>query len=313
MASSHTVFLRPGLSAAALALLLLPGCGWVASRLTGAAPAGSFQRPASFPDLGAGRVIAPGVRLHEVRLARGKGGSTLWIYLPEEPAAAKLPCVLIGPAGTRLFHGIGLGEGDRPEHLPYVRAGFAVVAYEIDGPLSDNASDPELIAAVSAFKAAEGGVANARLALDYVAEKVPAVDPARIYAAGHSSAATLALQVAAREPRVKGCVAFAPCTDLEGRLGPQLIDALSSVVPGYRDFVRQTSPVRNAEHLKQPLYLFHAGDDSVVPPQESIRLAAAVQAKNPNVTLVRVPSGDHYDSMVQQGIPGAIQWLKGLK
>jgi hypothetical protein len=34
----------------------------------------------------------------------------------------------IAHAGALLYHGITLAEGDRPEHLPYVRAGFAIIA-----------------------------------------------------------------------------------------------------------------------------------------------------------------------------------------
>jgi hypothetical protein len=34
--------------------------------------------------------------------------------------------------------------------------------------------------------------------------------------------------------------------------------------------------------------------------------------KKVHATLVEVPSGGHYDSMIQEGIPAGIKWLKGL-
>ena len=33
---------------------------------------------------------------------------------------------------------------------------------------------------------------------------------------------------------------------------------------------------------------------------------------NPNVTLVTVAGGDHYNSMINEGIPAAIRWAKTL-
>ena len=55
-----------------------------------------------------------------------------WYYRPEQ-ATGKLALVLVPPAGSTLFTGMDLGDGDRPEHYPYARAGFAVASFEIDG------------------------------------------------------------------------------------------------------------------------------------------------------------------------------------
>src|SRR5579871_2614816 len=82
----------------------------------------------------ASQPLAPGVSFTEVMLPRPKP-ARLWIYLPSPPPAGKLPCVVIAPSGSALFSGMKLQDGDRAEHLPYVRAGFAVIAYDIDGPI----------------------------------------------------------------------------------------------------------------------------------------------------------------------------------
>jgi dipeptidyl aminopeptidase/acylaminoacyl peptidase len=205
-----------------------------------------------------------------------------------------------------------LGEGDRPEHLPYVRAGFAVVSYELDGALADDSpTDEQVEAAYEAFKGAEAGVANARAAIDYALAKIPQIDRERLYVAGHSSAATLALLVAEREPRVKACAAFASVTDIEARLGPRVVKALS-VLPGFGEFIHEYSPLTHASELTCPLFVFGADDDDVVQPSQPALFAAAAAKVNRNVTYVHVPTGGHYDSMIKEGVPRAVEWLKGL-
>ncbi|HYM00025.1 MAG TPA: prolyl oligopeptidase family serine peptidase [Blastocatellia bacterium] len=271
------------------------------------------SNPKDWPAIGSGTEIEPGIVLHQVVLPKGRSGSKVWIYLPKNRGGAKLPCILIGPAGSRLFHGMDLVDGDNPEHLPYVRAGFAVVAYAVDGPLGSNPTHEQVVVAAREFKNAEAGVLNAKDALDYALAKVPAIDPNRIYAAGHSSAGTLALLVAENEPRIRACIAYAPACDVSARLGDRIISSLGASLPGYRRFITASSPNSNPDRLKCPLFLFHADDDSNVPTDQVAAFAALVRETNNNVTFFTVPSGDHYDSMIQQGIPEGIKWLRSLE
>lgn len=254
------------------------------------------------------------VRFNEVTLSRGGRRTRLWIYRPAAATSTRLPCVLIAPAGTRLVHGMELGDGDRPEHAPYVRAGMVVVAYELDGPAPDGAwlTDSSMVRAASEFMASEAGLRNAQDALNYALKRVPEVDPYRIYAAGHSSAATAALHLAQHEPRIKAVAAYAPCTDVEGRLGGEVIGPLDRRIKGFRKFIHASSPLRNAALLRCPVFLFHAEDDNNVPIRETEAFAAEVRKTNPNVTFHRVPRGGHYDSMLEQGVPQAIGWMRQL-
>ncbi len=277
--------------------------------------------PPRFPDAGAGVVLEPGVRLHEVRIGppgpapespghRGK----LWLYLPDgrHPSGA-LACVLIAGAGSKLITGMDLSDGDRAEHLPYVRAGFAVLAYELDGARDESADDDGsgLEVSSAAFLAAEAGLVNARNALNFLALKVPEVDPARVYAVGHSSAGTLALLLAENEPRIKGCVAFAPVTDTARRFPPRLQEMLIRAIPGADAFFSRFNPILHADSVSCPVFLFHAQDDSNVPVGQSQEFKARLEQAGKAVTLETVPTGDHYDAMIRQGIPRAIAWLKG--
>lgn len=282
------------------ALLFLPlGCG-------------SHKALPARPPLGVARTLEPGVMEYEVALPRGGAAEHVWIYLPASAAGAKVPCLFIAPAGTRLFHGMDLGDGDRPEHLPYVRAGYAVVAYSLDGPLDDKPSDRQLVGAAQAFKEADAGLADARLAMDYALAKVPQIDSKRLYAAGHSSAGTLSLLLAENDPRIAACIAYAPCCNVPRRLGLPALRALDNALPGEQDFLARRSPNAGAAKLTCPLFLFHADDDSNIPAAEVEEFEGMVQQTNSHVTYVHVPTGNHYDSMIQQGIPRALEWLQTL-
>ncbi|MDR3636975.1 MAG: prolyl oligopeptidase family serine peptidase, partial [Isosphaeraceae bacterium] len=274
---------------------------------------GPIALPA-FPDPGPGHPIAPGVDFHEIRLPGGPQpgfGGKLWLYLPSGAQPDKsLPCVLITGAGSNLMVGMDLGDGDRAEHLPYVHAGFAVLAFELDGavPNMQAATDAQIIAAAHRFLAARAGLVNAHIALEYALAKVPQVNPNRLYVAGHSSAGTLALLFAEHEPRLKGCVAFAPAIDVAQRLNAAIPLLQQN---GLSDLVGRYSPKTGEGNLACPLFLFHAQDDSNVPVSSSIAWAQRLQHLGKNVTLETVPRGEHYDSMIQQGIPRAIAWLQG--
>ncbi len=264
------------------------------------------------PLLGPATRLEPGILLHQVTLTHNGVPQNLWIYEPEQPADGKRPVVLIGGAGSHLIDGMTLSASDRPEHLPYVRAGFVVVAYDISGMLPAKKSDQGFIRAVRDFKAAQAGVVNMRAALEYALAGIPNLDAKRLYTAGHSSAATLSLLSAEREPRIAACIAYAPCCDLKKRVGAEAIKTLTSVMPDYPAFVQQSSPLENTALLKCPVFVFHADDDTNVPTEDNIIFVNKLKQTNERVTFMRVPTGDHYHSMINQGISKAIQWLQQL-
>jgi dipeptidyl aminopeptidase/acylaminoacyl peptidase len=262
------------------------------------------------PDLGPGKKVKGGL-VHEVALRGAPNPAAVWIYLPDVPGAAKLPCVLIAPAGTPCIHGIGLAEGDRPEHLPWLAAGFIVVAYTLDGQPPKDPTDAQLAAAMRQYFQAEGGLRNARAALDYAVAKVPRLDPTRVLAAGHSSAATVALHLAANEPRIKACVAFAPEVDIPADLAEHA-EGMEQVYPGFGAAAARISPHREAEKITCPLFLFAAEDDTTVSVPAMKELAAKVKVRNKRVEVALVPRGGHYDSMLDPGLPRAIAWVHAL-
>jgi dipeptidyl aminopeptidase/acylaminoacyl peptidase len=287
----------------------------VAVRAAAADQDGPIEMP-PLPAVGPGRAIEPGVMFHEVRLPGGaKPGfaGKLWLYLPAgEHAEHSLPCVLIAPGGSSLLKGMELTEGARPEHLPYVRAGFAVLAYELDGALASgrNPGEAEMSQAIIRFLAARAGLVNAHVALEFVLQRVPLVDPRRIYTAGHSSAATTAMLFAEQEPMIGGCVAYAPAIDLVKHFGAEVVQTLHTT--GLDDLAVRHAPMNHESKLGCPIMLFHARDDGTLPVADTEACAQRLKALGKSVTLVIVPSGGHYDSTIREGVPRGIAWLQEL-
>jgi dienelactone hydrolase len=288
-------------------------------------PVETLKIPA-FPELPAPQTVPQSnVALYHVDLGTANPASTqpaartrLRVYVPTgEHAEHSLGCVLVGPAGTNLLTGNDLDDPNyHDETLPYALAGYVAVTCSLDGPLppgADGSNTRDLATAYRGFSGAYAGLANARAALEFVLARLPQVDPARIFAAGHSSAGTLALLFAEHEPRLKGCVAYAPCTDVGSHLGMMLrLLAASNDFPGIVDFAKRSSPSTHLSRIKCPLFLFWADDDQVVAPSELQRFAAEIGNLRPDVTSRTVASGGHFEAMIDPGIPQAIQWLRGL-
>ena len=203
-----------------------------------------------------------------------------------------------------------LGDGDRDEHLPWVRKGFSVVAFEVEGPLPDHPTNAQARQAIDEFTAANAGIDDAKAAFDYAASRLE-VDPKRIYIVGHSSAATLALQAAEHDPRLAGCVAFAPACNLTDRLS-QAASALEKLHPGTMAFLQEVSPDRHAADLACPTLLFSARDDTNVPSSSVVAFGTQLQQTNHRIKVITVNSGGHYQSMIDRGIPAAIDFLQSL-
>jgi dipeptidyl aminopeptidase/acylaminoacyl peptidase len=256
-----------------------------------------------------GEVIEPGVMLHKI--GSSHCDTKLWVYLPDYEPGEKLACVFVAPAGTDLLSGVGLAEGDRSEHLPYVKAGYAVVAYEIDGEKPRDASDQRFIQSLNKFRAAKAGVTNARQAIRFAEENLP-IDPDRVYVAGHSSAGTLALQCAWSIPSVKACVAYCPGSDIEAYWRDDLV-WLEDNSTGTKAFIRDINPMSKAETIPCPVFLFASEEDGVASIQDIDRLAGRMEKNNCKLERLTVPTGDHYNAMISQGLPAGIEWLNKLQ
>jgi dipeptidyl aminopeptidase/acylaminoacyl peptidase len=251
--------------------------------------------------------VGPHARVHQTSVTREGATTTLWIYLPRAPQRGRIPIVLVAPAGASIFFGMNLGEESRPEHLPYVEAGFAVIAYSVSGAEPDHATGAQRLAAMRDFIRSSGGIADARVALEHVLHTFSSLDPDCVFAAGHSSGGSVALRVAAALPEIRGVAAYAPVTD------PLRLDDPGGQLPlALRRFYEGVgSPQVSAHRWHTPTLLVHANDDRVVPVEQTLTFRAALPPEVP-VELVRVPAGDHYGPMIEVGIPRAISFFRGL-
>jgi dienelactone hydrolase len=277
--------------------------------------------PKSFPDLGPAQEIEPGVSFREIRLhpdpatkppAPGSSG-TLWLYLPTakagQTAPKSLPCVLMAPAGSNLITGMKLAVGDKPEHIPYVKAGFAVLAFDLDGAESNGRRGAPPLPNMLAFLRARAGLVNGRIAIEFLKAKVPEIDPGRLYVAGHSSAATFALLLAEHEPTLKGCVAYAPVVDLADHVR-KLGMAPFLERTGFTELTTTLSPKTRESDLNCPLFVFQARDDETVDVDQNLAFVDRLKLIGKPVTLDLVNNGGHYQAMIDVGIPAGVAWLK---
>ena len=208
-------------------------------------------QPQALPPLAPPRRLEPGVHVHEQTINRAGVSMKVWVYLPETPAAPKLPCVFVAPAGSPLFTGMALADGYRTEPLPYVKAGFAVVAFPWTAMCRtwarDRRQDRGRSEGISQRRRGRGESPR-RHGLRH--REAPAIDAERFYTAGHSSAGTLSL-LAASGAAIK-LHRHAPCTD-----GPALapaMPALSQSMPWFKDSPA-TPPLSHAAEIKCPVFL----------------------------------------------------------
>ncbi len=255
------------------------------------------------------RALAHGVTVRELEVERPEPSMLVWIYRPAAALPGPRPVILIGSAGAPLIWGMRLGDGDRAEHVPWAEHGYLVVAYSLDGAVDHPDSDAAIQDGIRAFLRAHAGLDNARRALKLALASEPRADPERIYAVGHGSAATLALRVGIELPEVKAIVAFNPITDVESRVAG-FRQELRAIDRTAMAILRDSSPMVHVAELRtKPVFLFHSTTDETVPVAESTRLAEAMKPLADGTRVVIVPTGDHYHSMLEQGIPAAMDWL----
>lgn len=236
------------------------------------------------------------------------------LYLPPGiHGRTSLPCVLVAPAGTNLISGSHMDSGSsNPEHMPYIKAGFVVITFSLDGAIRnrETATDADYARAYRQFHAAMAGLVNARNAFEFALHSAPEIDPHRIYIAGHSSAGTLALLFAAHEQRLAGCIAYAPETDVAAFLGDVAGEVSSSDFPSLNEFLIRSSPQTHAARISCPVFVFHSTGDTVTPYSRSKRFCDELARLGKDVTHSAFDGRDHYQTMISPGIPRAIEWLQ---
>ena len=135
----------------------------------------------------------------------------------------------------------------------------------------------------------------------------PEVDQNRIGALGFSEGAVVALLMAAHDPdRIKAVVAYYPITDFprwyagtRSGLSSRGLFALArwqlrvesgaSSDEEFQRMLRLASPFFMAEFVRAPVLFIHGAQDTLVPPEESERLAERLRASGDTTELLVVP------------------------
>ncbi len=325
---SYYLIIRPGRTADARAFVLL-GYLFFFGSWPGLALLGSAQRAENQQAVEVAATSAEEVDFRELRrdakhrfigVFNQQGdslGRLVYSVPPGEHEPKSLSCVLMAPAGSNLMTGKRWATGDDLEALKYVDAGMAVLVYELPGEVdmeglaAGRVSDAQYVQETRKFWASGGGVRNAQYAMRWLKENAAEIDPARLYAAGHSSAGTVALLVAARDARVKKVAVYAAPYELASWIEQPVLTALKTILPELPEQLAQTSPKTHAKGIQADVFIFHAKGDQNVAYGDSVAAAAHLRGLGKSVTMSSVDGGNHCDSVINHGIPRAIKWFNG--
>jgi dienelactone hydrolase len=264
----------------------------------------------------------PEVMVYQVAFPRGTYVSRFLVFLPTKPAKPKLPCLFIAPSATAPLYGQTIDEETVVywHYINYAKAGYAVIAYDVDGYIDQigrinettlgTQPDKIVINSLKAYKASDAGVLNAKLAIDYAVARLPQIDPDAMYTAGSGAGGTISLMVAATDKRIKAAIAYSPTTDVPKQYS-SLVETISKAVPGYKDFIDRSSPHRNIEKMNKPIFIFHDDRLTTASLEDTTNFVALVKKNNPLISLTHdqdkeFPNGD---GMTSTSINQAIEWL----
>jgi dipeptidyl aminopeptidase/acylaminoacyl peptidase len=203
-------------------------------------------------------------------------------------------------------------RGHLYEHyIPYIREatakGYIVIAPEYRGSIGYGKAFYDAID--------YGGkeVDDVATAVDVLASKYPAVDPARIGIIGWSHGGMITLLAITRNPALfKAAVAMVPVTNLFQRLAwkgverqHQLIDPANrygGLPDAQHELYKQRSPLYQIDKLQIPLYVGVTRNDEDVNFEEDSQLVDALRARKPFLATTMIydnpPGGHTFDRRV---------------
>jgi dienelactone hydrolase len=178
----------------------------------------------------------------------------------------------------------GVGPDDLEQVQPLVAAGLVVMCPSWRGE-NDNRGRFEMF---------YGEVDDALAAVDHVA-RLPYVDPARVYVAGHSSGGTIALLVAEATDRARAVYSLGGAPDLERVLAAGGYDDATPPFPvGRAREAELRSAKRFVTHVKVPTYYFEGGRGSANAAEARLMARTAHDAEVPFFAET-IARGDHFD------------------
>jgi Glycogen recognition site of AMP-activated protein kinase/Prolyl oligopeptidase family len=213
----------------------------------------------------------------------------------DRQAQERLPAVLF------LHGGFEFGAADWDMAVPYWEAGFVVMAPMLRG---ENGQ-------AGTFSFLYDEVDDVLAAVEYL-RKLPSVDSAHIYLAGHSAGGTLTQLAVLASGRFRAAASF------DGSPDQQLLYRGSATKPGnHREVVfdpadlrelQVRSPLAYVYSLKSPIRLYYSFEAAPLAQRPSQRFVELARARGLDATAIRV-WGSHM-SHVARAVPQSIAFFK---
>jgi dienelactone hydrolase len=217
--------------------------------------------------------------VEEVEYPSGALRLKAWVS-GHQKTGAKLPAVIF------LHGGFAFGLADWDMAVPYWAAGFVVMVPMLRG---ENGLP-------GTFTFLYDEVDDVLAAADYLSRH-PAVDPDRIYLAGHSAGGTLVLLAAEAAGRFRAAASF------DGSPDQQLLYNGSASKPGVHQEVvfdpknlrelQVRSPLAYAASLKSPVRLYYSDEASIFVHYPNKRLVEVARQRGADVAATHV-AGTHF-------------------
>lgn len=152
-----------------------------------------------------------------------------------------------------------------------------------------------------------------------LAKSLPNIDSSRVYLYGESRGGMMVFQALRDGAGVAAAATVGAFTDLDSLLAadPRSAAAASQLWPTYatqrEQIAQRRSAARWPETIKRPLLILHGGSDGQVSPQQSLRLASALQRLGAEYELRIISGGSHTMSeMATTRDAAAMAWFGGF-
>ena len=243
-------------------------------------------------------------------------GITLFVPNGTHPDHS-LACVLMTADRDDPLEGRTVTEAESNAAGVFVSKGFAVLLYDTSR-WALNTRPQSVTSCVSEFMMTEGGMQQARTALNFLADRAVMVDMNRVYAVGLRGSATIALNLAAMDPRIRAVATYLPVCDVSQGISEPILDVGKRLkLNGIEEFVKRISPINHVSELKCRVLVLTSGEggDVAPPPNRDGGISAftaAMQAAGKPITVTAAIGEKTKRYELDVVLPQMFEWLKSL-
>jgi acetyl esterase len=235
----------------------------------------------------------------------------------------------VGGEKLKLDAYLPVGEGIRPGVMVIYGGGWILGSKQLSGPMAEMLAEQGYVAFAMNYRLAPqhpfpAAVDDVRASTAWVREHAAefGLDPGRIGAIGGSAGGHLAAMLATsghgpldRGSRVAAAVSWAGPMDLHPNLfGPDTqpyLDAFLDCFPECEESkIVAASPISHVDPTDAPLFIANGDSDILVPTDQALRMAAALDAAHVPHQLVIVPNAGHDERLLPPVVGPSLQFLR---